>query len=91
MPWIPRILSLLTPPPPSCPPNLRIPRILRTLWNLQVQVHGEEIVPIPTSATSSSSCDLESKGKEAESKAQHAVVCGELKEKKTQKKFYALG
>ena len=59
-----------------------------------MQVHGEEIVRLPTLATSSSSCDLESKGKEAESKAQHnmyAMVWGELKasvkEKKIQKKF----
>ena len=60
------------------PPNLWIPRILRILWMLQVQVHGEEIVPIPTSATSSSSCDLRSKGKEVESKAQHNMLwCGE--------------
>ena len=70
--------GLLTPPPPPPPLNLRIPRILRILWILRVQVHDEEIVPIPTSATSSSSsCDLESKGKEAESKAQHNMQwCG---------------
>ena len=64
--------GLLTPSPPHL--NLRIPWILRILGNLQVQVHGEEIVPIPTSATSSSSCDLESKGEEAKSKAQHNML-----------------
>ena len=66
--------ALLTPHPP----NLRIPRILQILWILHVQLHDEEIVPIPTSTTSSSSCDLESRGKEAKSKAQHNMLwCGE--------------
>ena len=69
--WIPRILADYT------PPNLRIPRILRILW----VVHDEEIVP--TSTISSSSCDLESKGKrQIQGATQYAMVWGELNEKK---------
>ena len=67
-------LGLPTPPPPR-PTNLRIPWILRIL---RVQVHDEEIVPMLASTTSSSVCDLESKGKEAKSKVQHNMLwCGE--------------